>query len=261
MFIPHAGAQLYTVEFGNSPRTILAHGGWAGSWELWTEPFTILSKTWRTVAYDHRGTGATIAPAASISQEALVGDLFAVLDALGIERCVLTGESAGAAVVLRAALEQPPRFTGLVLVDGLVHQTVPDGPDPFVRGLQTDFEATIGRFADACVPETEPDCAAIRRWGRQILSRSPAALAIRLYESMYGVDLRPEVAQITQPTLILHGETDTIVPVSDAEWLASHIPNSRLQIIPGAGHVPTMTRPREVADAVNNFFSWAMHIS
>lgn len=56
-----------------------------------------LSKTWRAIAYDHRGTGATIAAAGSITFKALVGDLFAIIDALGVESCVLAAESAGAA--------------------------------------------------------------------------------------------------------------------------------------------------------------------
>src|SRR5512134_1648669 len=104
MFIPHAGAELYTVEFGSGPRTLVAHGGWAGSWELWTETFSFLSKTWRSVAYDHRGSGATVATVESIDIETMVGDLFVLLDMLGIQQCVLAAESSGVAVALRAAL-------------------------------------------------------------------------------------------------------------------------------------------------------------
>ena len=61
MFIAHNAAQLYTVEFGSGPRTILAHRGWIGSRELWAGPFILLSQSWRTIAHDHRGTGATVA--------------------------------------------------------------------------------------------------------------------------------------------------------------------------------------------------------
>lgn len=254
MFLSHAGAQFYTVSFGNSPRTIVAHGGWAGSWEVWTETFTYLSETWRTVAYDHRGTGATIAPPESITFATMVADLFAILDALAIERCVLAAESAGAAIALQAALTRPERFQGLVLVDGLYYQPPNEGPDPFLRGLRSDFAATIGAFVDACVPE--PDSAAVRRWGRQILARSGAEAAARLYEAMQGVDLRPYASSIVQPTLLLHGDADRVAPLSAAEWLASQIPRSHLHVIAGAGHVPTVTRPRVVAEAINRFFAF-----
>ena len=71
---------------------------------------------------------------------------------------------------------------------------------------------------------------------------------------MLGVDLRAQVSQISQPTLILHGDADRIVPVESSRWLASQIPTSSLHVFTGAGHVPTMTRPVEVANAINQFF-------
>ena len=71
---------------------------------------------------------------------------------------------------------------------------------------------------------------------------------------MYGVDLRPQVSRITQPTLILHGDRDSLVPLSDSEWLASQIQQSYLHVVHGAGHVPTVTRPLEVAEAINQYF-------
>lgn len=254
MFISHGEAELFAVDFGHGPATLVAHGGWAGSWELWADTFSILSKSWRTVAYDHRGTGATVCPADSISLEAMVSDLFAVLDALEVETCVLAGESSGTAVVLSAALQQPKRFGGLVLVDGLYHRPAPSGPEPFVLGLQADFVATIGRFVDTCVLDSEPNSAAIRRWGRQILGRSSEASAIRLYECLYGLDLRAGVTRIEQPTLIIHGDGDALVPLAAAHWLAGTLPNADLHIVRGAGHVPTVTRPAEVAEAINRFF-------
>jgi pimeloyl-[acyl-carrier protein] methyl ester esterase len=84
--------------------------------------------------------------------------------------------------------------------------------------------------------------------------RASQAAAIRLYECLYGLDLKPNVSKILHPTLIVHGELDTIVPLADAEWLATKIPNSHLQVIRGAGHVPTVTRPVEVAELINRFF-------
>ncbi len=252
MFIAHNDAQFFTVSFGNSPRTILALGGWAGSWEVWTNTFGHLSSTWRAVAYDHRGTGATIAPVESITVANMTADIFVVMDALNIEQCVLAAESAGAITALHAILQQPQRFQGLVLVDGLYYRPASEAVDPFVVGLKNDFPATIAQFVDTCVPESDSD--AIRRWGRQILMRSEPAAAIQLYECVYGQDLRPHLGQITQPTLVIHGEQDHLVPVEAAQWLTTQLPDSRLEILPGAGHVPTVTRPYEVADAINRRF-------
>ena len=255
MFLSHNAAQLYTVEFGGGPRTILAHGGWTGSWELWCGPFQFLSRSWRTVAYDHRGTGATIAPVDSISIANMVDDLFTIMDQRHIETCVLAAESAGAIIAVTAVLQQPQRFSGLVLVDALLHNK-DDGSDvAFIHGLQQYFSTTIGKFADGCVPETEPNAAEIRSWGKKILARATPESAVRLLECTHGVDLRPQLGQILVPTLILHGDQDAMVPIGDAEYMASQIPNNRLHRIKGAGHVPTMTCPQEVARLIDSTFS------
>ena len=62
MFITVDEARIFATAFG--PLTgpaILGLGGWIGSWELWAEPFSVLSARWHTIAYDHRGSGATTA--------------------------------------------------------------------------------------------------------------------------------------------------------------------------------------------------------
>ncbi|MBI5930912.1 MAG: alpha/beta hydrolase [Chloroflexi bacterium] len=252
MFINHNDAQLFTVAFGNQPHTLLALGGWAGSWELWTQPFTYLSQSWRTIAYDHRGTGATVAPVESITVENMVEDVFAVLDYLEVQDCVLAAESAGCLIALLAALRQPQRFTGLVLVGSLTHRPLPTNEDPFLEGLQHNFEATIDWFVDACVPEPNSDM--IKRWGRQILARSESAAAIRLYECVLGLDLRSQLDQIRQPTLLLHGELDALASVDDVRQAVALLPQAELCVFKDTGHVPTVTRPQEVAEAINRFF-------
>jgi len=255
MFIQNNNASLYTVEFGTGPRTILAHGGWTGSWELWTEPFTYLSKTWRTVSYDHRGTGATIAPVESITLENMTDDLFIVMDRMNLERCVLAAESAGGIVALTAVLQQPHRFDGLVLVDAMTHRENPEIDTDFIHALKANYEDAIGYFVDSCVPESEANSEEIRAWGRNILMRASMASAIKLLEMPHGIDLRPKLKTIQIPTLIFHGDADIIVPIDESEYTASQISNSHLRILKGTGHVPTMTSPRVVADEIDQIYS------
>ena len=253
MFITTNDATIYATAFGSpTAPALLAIGGWIGSWELWTEPLSILSQQWRAIAYDHRGAGVTVAPVASITFENMVDDVFAVLDAYGIEQCVLAAESAGAVTALGAALKHPQRITGLVIVDGMYFRPPqPDG-DPFLLGLQKAYPMTLDRFVELCVPE--PDCDHIKRWGRQIIDRASQEAAIALYNLAGAVDLRAELSKITQPTLILHGQADALVPVQAAQGLAKALPNAKLVLLPGAGHVPTMTRPVEIAQEIMNFF-------
>lgn len=248
MFVPAGGYLLNTVEFGTGPDTFVAHGGWVGSWELWQQPFQLMQDRWRCIGYDHRGSGASTAPASAITPEALVDDLFTVLDGFGVEQCILAGESLGALTCVMAVLRDPSRFAGLVLVDG-GHGVKMD--NPLIAGSRSNFPGTVHGFVDRCIPE--PDSEHLRRWGRQILLRAEPEAAARLLECHAEANVAPDLSAIRVPTLIIHGELDAIIPLAVAETTARTIPESKLVVIPGAGHVPTMTRPEEVVAAINDW--------
>jgi pimeloyl-ACP methyl ester carboxylesterase len=252
MFLKFDDADLFVTSFGGGPRTIVAHGGWVGSGELWQQPFEQLSRSWRTVTYDHRGTGATVNRAATITFELMVNDLFRVLDGLHIDTCVLAGESAGAFVVLEAALRQPGRFSGLVLVDGRYQGGKSAGATRFIEGCKVNFEATMEMFVNACVPED--NCEAERRWGKQIVMRSDGPSAVQLMECLEPVQVEHRLNQINLPTLLIHGSRDIITPIASSQNLAQKLPNNKLVTIEGAGHVPTVTRPADVVRAIEAFF-------
>lgn len=256
MFIDTDSGKLFVSQHGpRGAQAIVGIGGWIGSSELWAEPFSLLSAQWRTIAYDHRGSGLSPAPVESINYDNLVADVFRVMDACGLERCVLAAESAGALTALGAALARPERISHLVIVDGMYHRGLAPDQDMFLQGLRGAYPATLEKFVQLCVPE--PDCEHIKAWGRQILNRAQpeAAIALRMLNS--EIDIRDRLAQITQPTLILHGEKDVIVPLERAQELAAAIPGSALTVLAGAGHVPTLTFPGKIAEAIAAFLGKA----
>lgn len=248
MFIDLDGYHLSTLTLGRSESTFVAHGGWTGSSELWIEPFQLMQHRWRCITYDHRGSGTSDFPAESITADALVDDLFAVLDRFDVARCVLAGESLGAMTCIAAVLREPARFDGLVLVDAAtsVH---PEGTRSLVDGARADYHSTIATFVDACMPESDTDH--LRRWGRQILSRADSEAAARLFEVHHPIT--HDLHTISVPTLVIHGERDAIIPLSDAKATAAAIPDCELVVIPDAGHVPTLTRPGPVVAAIDGW--------
>lgn len=250
MFIPAGGYQLNTVQFGSGADTFVAHGGWVGSWELWQDPFQLMQDRWRCIGYDHRGSGASTAPASAITPEALVDDLFTVLDTFDVEQCVLAGESLGALTCALAIERDATRFVGVVFVDG-IPAADRDRMAPLIDGSRSDYPATVGWFVDACVPE--PNSEHIRRWGRQILLRADPEAAARILEVHAEANVAPNFPAIGLPALVIHGELDAIIPVAAAEMVANAIPDSELVVIPGAGHVPTLTRPGEVVAAIEDW--------
>ncbi|MHB8507187.1 MAG: alpha/beta fold hydrolase [Candidatus Dormibacteria bacterium] len=252
MFIDVRGRLVNALSFGAGDRTLLAHGGFAGNYELWLQPFETLSQKYRCVTYDHRGAGENVAEPGEISLEEMVEDLFGVMDALKLERPVVAAESMGVAVVLRAALDRPDRFAGMVLVDGSATWSR-EQSGPFVQGLKADYLGTLNLFIQGCIPE--PGMDHVRRWGMHILTRSEQSAAVRLAECLWGVDLTGELAQLTVPTLVIHGSDDHIVPPAAGRLMAEHMGHSRLVVIQGAGHVPTMTFPGRVAEEIEAFMT------
>jgi len=253
MFLKTADADIFVNDFGQvGSRTLVAHGGWVGSGELWLQPFEQLSRRWRCISYDHRGTGATRHRDGPITPQILVDDLFRVLDALQVERCILAGESMGGLTVLQAALRAPERFSGLVLVGARYQGQLSEGARKLLAGCKADFPATMNAFVSACTPEE--DCAAEREWAFRIVMRSNPQDAAQLLECMGEVDLAPRLREIAVPTLLIHGRQDVIRPMADSEFMHRNIPGSRLVPLEDAGHVPTITRPTAVAAEIEAFF-------
>jgi pimeloyl-ACP methyl ester carboxylesterase len=246
MFLTVDGIRLHTVCFGGGGRTLAAVGGWTGDWELWEQPFELLTpRGWRCISWDHRGAGESPAPPAEITVDALVADVFAVLDAFEVDRCILGGESMGGEIALRAAALAPERFEGLVLVDP-APPVFGEGRAAFAAAVRADYPETARSFIDNCLPE--PDSEHVRRWGRDILARAEPEQAAALIEMWRDAPPAPPPAAV--PTLVVHGALDTIVPLAYARELAERLPDAELLVIEEAGHVPTMTRPHEVVDAI-----------
>jgi pimeloyl-ACP methyl ester carboxylesterase len=252
VFLDVNGVRLHTVELGSGPRTIVATGGWTGSWEVWEEPLGALSiEGWRCIAYDHRGSGESPVEPASITVDAMVDDVGAVLDAFGVETCLLAGESQGGAIAQYAAVRFPDRIAGLVL----------SAPAPTGRrdvapadACRNDYPAVVEGFVARCFPE--PDIDHIRRWAKNVLLRADGEQAARIIE-MWGDDDVPDVdaRAIRARTLIIHGTDDAIVPIEISRALAQIVPDVELLEFEGSGHVPTMTRSPEVVDAILRRFA------
>jgi sigma-B regulation protein RsbQ len=245
MFVEAPEAWLHTVSFGAGATTLLAVNGWSSSWEAWQPTFEHLSATMRCLSYDTRGCGTSTGAAESIVLDALVADVFDVLDAYGVERCVLAGESLGGFVAVHAALAEPGRFERLVLVGAPPVVEVSD----LVTGARADYPATVRAFVRLCLNEPGWDADHLVAWGESLFAGAGGEVAARLFECCEG--RAPDLAALTVPTTVIHGTEDLVVPLEAAHFLASQIPGADLVELEGAGHVPTVTRGRELAALVN----------
>jgi pimeloyl-ACP methyl ester carboxylesterase len=251
MFVKRPDASLLSLSFGRGTQTLLAMGGWIGSGEVWHDLFGYLPY-WRCVSVDHRGTGASVQSSTPITLDAMVADVIAVMDAQGIDRCVLAAESSGAGVALEVALKIPERITGLALVGASWRRVAPTHFDHFIDALRRDFDKTINAFAISCVPEADGEDA--KRWGYQILRRATLQNAIELLHCRAAFTLEDRLAQMRIPMLLIHGALDVVSPPADSRLLATYLADVELHILPGLGHVPIVTAPAAVARLIEQRF-------
>ena len=254
MFLDVGGTRLHALAFGDGPRTLVAVGGWTGSWEVWEEPIAQLTADgWRCIAYDHRGAGESPADPALITVDAMVADVAGVLAAFGVEHCVLAGESQGGAIAQYAAARWPERFDGLVL-----SAPAPTGRNErssgFAELCRSDYSTAVAGFVERCFPESDSEH--LKRWARNILLRAEPEQAARIIEMWADeavTDVDPRLLEL--PVLLLHGTADAIVPVELSRALVELLPDGELLELDGVGHVPTMTRPDEVVAAIQRRFA------
>jgi pimeloyl-ACP methyl ester carboxylesterase len=250
---------------GAGTPVLYVHGHLASS-ASWEDVLLAASAGHPAIAVDVPGFGASDRPWPydySVSGEAR--SLLAFLDARGIERVILVGNSLGGAAALLVAANHPERVAALVLVA----PATPEAPIAWpARILRTPVIGEIAfalanrslaahglrswqyARADRVTPQAVDDA-----WRPMTIpgTRRAALAAIRS-------DPKPHVGlerRIRVPTLILWGEKDRLIPATDAPRVQANIAGSRLVVIPDAGHLPQRERPeafsRAVADFVERF--------
>lgn len=240
------------MSFGSGPGTLVGVAGSFANWEIWAPTFEQLSARWRVIGFDHDGVGQTKVPPSDITRERHLETLFSVLDAQHVDRCVIAGDSNNAALALEAVLAQPERFAGLVIVNG--HAWGFDTPDArrFARGLREHFDKTIEFFVEVVFPEADSDH--LKTWLADIITRTGSEAAARIVEIYFGVDLRPRLAAVDVPAMIVHGALDALSPsaLDDARELAAAL-KAELHLLDDAGHLPLLSRPNDVAALLDRF--------
>lgn len=127
--------------------------------------------------------------------------------------------------------------------------------EQFAASLRDNYRSTLQRFLALQSRGSERAREELRSLRDSLFAHGepdPLALAGGL-ELLRSADLRPALARITQATLVLHGERDTLAPLAAAEYTAAQLPNGRLELIEGAGHAPFISHPDAFIDAVLKF--------
>lgn len=260
-FVTVNGVRVYILQDGpaDGPAVLLLHG-LGGSTFSWRENIAALAAAgYRVIAFDRPGFGLSDKPLAlDYAHPAQADFAIALMDVLGIERAVLIGHSAGGNVIAHMAIRHPVRVSGLVIVDGAIVGGT-GGPaflsalihfPPLTRWIQVLAPAVVtperfsGLLASAYGPAFTVTEEISAGYGRVLQTEGWQNGFVGLVRDAgrNQLDLNA-VARISIPTLIIWGEADTWVPVSDGETLRDLIPGAAWIAYPGVGHLPMEEAP------------------
>jgi pimeloyl-ACP methyl ester carboxylesterase len=255
-----------TPQEDEEPTFVLLHGSLFNAF-TWNEVLDFFDDHGRVIAYDQIPYGLSEKlvdgdwrGANPYSSDAAVEQLITLLDTLGVEKAILVGNSYGSVLALQAATTYPERVEALILADSAVYvqESVPEWVVnlPQVQHLGPLLGRAIGD-SEAFVRQTYLDPSAIdeERLRLTLIHTEVSAWdeAMWAYLQAWGTtpnDLLPQLTTISQPALVLTGDSDAIVPVEDSERLANALPNAQYRVLANCGHVPQEECPIQFEEAV-----------
>lgn len=251
------GTRIYWTEAGSGDPLLLIMGlGYSHA--MWHRVVPVVSRHFRTILFDNRGIGQSDIPEGPYPIAVMASDAAAVLDAAGIERAHIFGISMGGMIAQEFALQYPARVAKLIL-----GCTACGGPkavraEPEVNALlmnrskmpqEEAIQAGVPYIYDAGTPadRIEEDLVIRRRTfpeARSYTAQLQGILDWNCYDRL---------RKITAPTLVIHGETDRLIPPGNAQLIADSIPGAKLVLLPHASHLFTTDQPDRALSEIISF--------
>jgi len=238
--------------------------GMSGNSAHWDAPFADrLERDFELLMFDNRGIGRSSPVSADFTIRDMADDTTALMDAVGLDSAHVMGISMGGMIAQELAVAAPERVRRLVL-----GCTYPGGPGSSLAGpdvmqrlagpmMSGDREAAIRAGWEANV--SRGFAAQDEHWNRfhDVATRHPASveLIIRQMGAVGQHDASDRLAQISAPTLVIHGTDDEMLSVRNAELIAEKIPGARLEVLDGVGHLFFWEKPDLSAQLVSEFLA------
>ena len=273
------GIDIHYLESGSrsseTPLTfVLLHGSNFNA-ITWNEVLDMFGEYGRVVAYDQIPYGLSEKLVEGdwtgenpYSSAAAVEQLFSFLDTLGIDQVVLVGSSYGGTLAVQATMAKPERVEALVFVDAAVYvqEEMPAWllNSPQMKRMGPLFARQLGQN-EAFIKMTyfDPEKISEQRMDLTLIQTqvSDWDYAYWEYLRVWGADAPDHLSilpELEQPALVISGDNDNVVPLSDSQKLNDELPNSELVVLSNCGHVPQEECPAAFEDAVSTWLTQMM---
>lgn len=230
-------ARIWFAAFGAGPAVVLLHGGMGNAGNFGEQVPELVAAGYRVIVIDSRGQGRSSWDGRPYSYEQMGGDVFAVLDRLGVQRAAIVGWSDGACIGLVMAKARPERVSGVFFfacnIDGT--GTLP-------------FEMTP--LIERCLSRHLKDYAALSPAPDGFEAMSQALQVMQRDQPNYSA---ADLAAIAVPVTVVLGENDEFIRPEHARYIAASIPGARFVELPGVSHFAPVQRPALFNAAVTDF--------
>jgi pimeloyl-ACP methyl ester carboxylesterase len=253
-----AGAEIYWERSGAGEPLLLIQG-MSGTHVTWGEPFlSHLRPDFDCVVFDNRGIGNSAEVEAPFTIADLAADAIAVMDAAGLATAHVLGISMGGMVAQELALAHPDRVRSLTL--GCTYSGGPGSsliaPEDAGPLLEAMSSGNLDRALDAMYAvNLSPGFRAEESHLADFIAMAKAVPARQQTVQLQlgaigGHDTQSRLADITSPTLVIHGTEDKMIPVANGKLIASLIPGARLELLDGVGHMFWWEQPERSAGLI-----------
>ncbi len=260
-YITVNGARIFYECQGDGPETIVFSHGllWSGS--MFHNQIEALKDRYRCIAFDFRGQGQSEVTPSGYDMETLYADAVRLIETLDCAPCHFAGLSMGGFIALRLGIRRPDLLRSLILMETSADPEEKESARSYRMlslvgrwiGLRLVADRAMGVMFGQKFLKDAGRAMLKQEWKERLVSNH----RIGITRALAGVITRESVAdqidQITVPTLIIVGDQDVATVPAKAEKMHAGIPNSKLVIIPGAGHTSTVEEPEAVTAAMLDF--------
>ena len=266
---------LFVVERGTGHPIIVLHGGPGLDHHEFADYLDPLTDAFKLLLVDQRANGRSLrSPEETWTLERMAQDVIMLARALGLDRYAVLGHSYGAFVALQNAVDYP----------GMAAQTIVSGGVPSMKYLEA-VEANLNAFEPIELREkvmaswagersvqtqeglatlmhdqwpfhfADPLDPRIVEYERRMEGAVYAPDVLRKFsaEGCGGIEVEDQLADITQPVLVMTGRLDRVCTVEAAEAIAEGIPNAQLEIFEQSGHMTFVEEQDRYVDVVRDF--------